>query len=219
MKLGQVDIQNLPVLLMSFGGFEAVFDGYATDVHAIIATNILQQFIPIIGYSSRQLVLVQRSVSGSDSLEETLAAETVLEEIPFVLANTYYMFAQGSINNHTDLNMFVDTGMTGVDNAGIELPKETMDLLEISIPELARIFEGHCGIGGSDRKEGVFDLSSYGLGNLNLKDDIGLYSTSGHSDDWINMDGFIGDALIGYHYLKQYKWMINFDTMTMTFCE
>lgn len=219
LKLGEVDISNIPVALIPFDGFKNTFNGYATDVHAIIGTNILQQFVPIMDYSSGRLVLLPRNEVGHKLLNEMMSNEKMRKEVPFVLASTHYMFAKGSINSYSGLNMFVDSGLGDHMNAGIILSKNTMDLLEIPFPELIPIAEGQGGLGGSDYENAWFDLDSYGLSSLQLKAGTGSYSTDDVLSPFIDEIGFIGDALISHNYLKKYKWIINFDDRTMTFCE
>lgn len=124
MKLGDVDIKNVPVTLLSFEGISDAFEGYATDIHAIIGTNVLQQFISTMDYPSGQLILMPRNEAGEEKLSDMLAKDTVLEEVPFTLASTHYMYAKGSINGYEGLNMFVDSGGADEKGTGIFFIKE-----------------------------------------------------------------------------------------------
>lgn len=212
LSMGGIDIHNIPVMIGPFDGFTDAFPNI--DIHAIIGTNVLQQFIPTMDYTTGQLVLRPRNEVGQSQLKEEQKTEEITEKIPFTLASTHYMFAKGSINGYDGLNMFVDSGLAAEDDAGMILPEETMDLTDIPMPELEDAVGG--GMGGSDYQEASFDVDSYGLGNLQLKNGRGFYFT-GDTLDMYDDTGFITDALISHNYLKQYKWTIDFDAMDMTF--
>lgn len=112
-----------------------------------------------------------------------------------------------------DLICLLTQGATDID---VGLPIKTLELLQIPIPEMNSV----SGVAAdSSFEQGVFDLSSCGLGNLVIDQGIGKYDTSGHSDRWYDTNGFVGDALIGHNYLKNYKWTIDFDSMKMIFSQ
>lgn len=213
LQMGGVDITNVPVMLGPFDGFSDAIPT-ANNIHAIIGTNILQQFIPTMDYLTGELVLRPRNAAGLNQLKEEQKTETIAEKMPFTLANTHFMFAKGAINGYDNLNMFVDSGLSADDGAGMILPEETMDLVGIPMPELTDAVGG--GMGGSDFQDASYDVDSYGLGDLQLKNGRGFYFT-GDALDMFEETGFITDALISHNYLKQYKWTIDFDAMAMTF--
>lgn len=214
MKLGEAEIKNVPVTVLSFEGIADAFEGYASDVHAIIGTNVLQQFISTLDYPSGKLILMPRNKVGAEQLDGMLTNLTVLEEVPFTLADSHFMYVKGSINGYKGLNMFVDSGGADEKGTGLFFIKDTMDYLDIPIPSG---MTSSTGVGPDSFEAGWVDISSYGLGNLQMKQGVGYYDTSGHSDDLSDITGFIHDALINHDYLKQYKWTIDFDSMTMTF--
>lgn len=230
LKLGDVEMQNIPTLIVPsslfVGGYKK--DGTLITKNAIIGTNILQQFIPVLDYESEQLVLIPRGEAGQHHLNKLLAGEQVLEEVPFVLADSHYMYAKGEINGHTGLNMFVDSGLESKDsgsnpkegNEGIALSKDTMDLFEIPLPEL-HTEKGEGVLGGTDFEEGTFQLNSYGLGALKSQNTNSVYMTSVSEllSNMVDWNGFVCDALISHRYIRQHKWIINFDEMKMTFCQ
>lgn len=218
LRIGDVNIQNIPVMLGSFEGFANTFKDSASDVHGIIGTNVLQQFVATMDYPSGQLILRPRSETGHQRVNEMLTNDTVLEEMPFTLALTHNMFAKGSINQKSGLNFFVDSGLA-LPKSAMTLPKETMDLLGIPIPKLTPALKGVGGMGGSDYEEGSFDLSEYGLGNLQLKNGIGDFTTGETVPYYDEAFGFFQDGLISHNYLKNYKWTIDFDSMKMIFSE
>lgn len=213
LKMGGVDITNVPVMLGPFDGFADVIPE-VENIHAIIGTNVLQQFIPTMDYATGELVLRPRDETGKSQLEKEQKSENIAETIPFTLANTHFMFAKGAINGYSDLNMFVDSGLAAGDGAGMILPEETMNLTGIPMPELGDAVGG--GMGGNDFQEASYDVDSYGLGDLQQENGRGYYFT-GDTLDMFDETGFVTDALISHNYLKQYKWTIDFDAMTMTF--
>ncbi|HBG5344650.1 TPA: aspartyl protease family protein [Clostridioides difficile] len=215
LTIGDVNMKNIPVMLGPFGGFEDGLKAYK-DIHGILGTSILKEFVPTMDYPSGQLVLRPRNEVGRNNLNKMLANDKILEEIPFTLASVHFMFGKGSVNQKKNLNYFIDSGLGDEKGAGIILPKETMDSLGIPMPELKKAEEGKGGMGGSDFKEAHFGLSSYGLGNLQMKNRLGYYFTGGVLD-YDESVGFFQDGLISHHYLKNYKWSIDFDSMKMTF--
>jgi len=126
------------------------------------------------------------------------------------------LYAKGSINDQSGFTLLVDSGLAL--RAGIMLAEETMNSLGIPMPELEAAAEGYGGMGGSDFEFGYFDLASYGLGNLQLKNGIGVFMTDTilYYDEFF---GFFEDGLISHNYLKDYKWTIDFDSMEMIFSQ
>lgn len=214
LTIGDVNIKNVPVMLGPFDGFEEGLKDY--DVHGIIGTGVLKEFVPTMDYLSGQLILRPRNEVGRENLNKMLADDKILEEMPFTLAAIHFMYGKGSANQKSGLNYFIDSGLGDEKGAGIILPKETIDSLKIPMPELNKAPEGQGGMGGSDYKEGHFDISSYGLGNLQLKNGIGYYFTGGVLD-YDEEVGFVSDGLISHHYFNKYKWSIDFDSRKMTF--
>lgn len=215
LTIGDVNMKNIPVMLGPFDGFEEVFKDYG-NIQGILGTSVLKEFVPTMDYPSGQLVLRPRNEVGRSNLKKMLENDKVLEEIPFTLASTHFMFGKGSVNQKENLNYFVDSGLGDEKGAGIILPDDTMNSLGIPMPELKKAEEGKGGMGGSDYKEAHFDLSSYGLGNLQMKNSLGYYFTGGVLD-YDESVGFFQDGLISHHYLKNYKWSIDFDSRKMTF--
>lgn len=221
LKLGDVEIKNVPTMLTSSslfsGGYEK--EGQLITFNAVIGTNILQQFIPILDYSSGYLKLIPRSEAGHQRLNEIMANENVVKEVPFVLSNSHYMYARGFVNGRTGLNMFVDTGLDR-EKEGIAISKDTMNLLKIPMPTLETV-KGEGTLGTEDYKVGYFNLDNYGLSSLQSKSHASVYMTSVSDllSTMIDWNGFICDALISHVYVRQYKWILDFDTMTMIFCE
>lgn len=215
LTIGDVNMKNIPVMLGPFDGFAEGFKDYK-DIHGILGTSVLKEFVPTMNYPSGQLVLRPRNEVGRNNLNKMLANDEILEEVPFTLASTHFMFGKGSVNQKSNLNFFVDSGLGDEKGAGIILPEETMNSLGIPIPELKQAEEGKGGMGGSDYQETHFNLSSYGLGNLQLKNGLGYYFTGGVLD-YDEAVGFFRDGLISHNYLKNYKWSIDFDSRKMTF--
>ncbi|UWD48585.1 aspartyl protease family protein [Clostridioides difficile] len=216
LTIGDVNMKNIPVLLGPFDGFAELFKDYE-GIHGILGTSVLKEFVPTMDYPSGQIVLRPRNEVGKNNLNQMLKNDEVLEEIPFTLASTHFMFGKGSVNQKTDLNFFVDSGFGGSrKGAGIILPDETINSLGISMPELNQVEKGKGGMGGSGYQESHFELSSYGLGNLQLENSLGYYFTGGVLD-YNEAIGFFIDGLISHNYLKNYKWSIDFDSMKMIF--
>lgn len=216
LKLGDVEIKNVPTMLGSFDAWKDVA-GFkeAGNVHAVVGLNVLQQFISTINFPERKLDLVQRNTTGQTKVEDNQKNDIVEAKIPFTLAGTHYLHAKGKIKNSDGLNMFIDSGFISEEKAGVNLSKETMNLTKIPMPKMKD--SKVSGMGGGDFKEGQFDISSYGLKELETKNGIGHYETGEVLDSMFDATGFVTDAMIGENYVKNYKWTIDFDKMTMTF--
>lgn len=216
LKLGAVDIKNVPTML---GSFEAWKDDpnfqEAGNVHAVIGTNVLKQFIPTIDYLGKELTLAQRSEAGRTKMEEQQKDDQLEAKVPFTLSGTHYIHGKGTINNSKNLNMFVDSGFITESGPGINLSKETMDFTNIPLPKLEK--PKVAGMGGGDFKEGYFDVDSYGFDDLKIDEAPGLYETGDVLSGMVDVTGFVTDAMLGENYLKQYKWTLDFDEMTMNF--
>lgn len=215
-RLGDVELQNVPTMQTSFKSFG---DKFGPNMHAIIGSNVLQQFIPIIDGPSNQLTLIPRDEEGYKRFNKMLANEKIIDEVPFVRFETHYLFMKGFINDHKGLNFFVDSGFSNKEGSGMLFPKETMELLGIPMPELIPAPKEQSGLGGNNFEIGYFNVDSYGVGGLSLKSGLGQYRTEDVIGGLCNDLGFIGDALISHHYFKHYKWIIDSEAMTMTFCE
>ena len=216
LNIGGVDIENVPTMLGSFEAWEnAAGFKEAGNVHAVIGTNILKQFIPTINFLGKELTLDQRSETGRAKLEERQKEEKLEATVPFTLSGTHYIHGKGTINGVQSLNMFVDSGFISESDQGINLPKETMDLANISMPKLEK--PDVAGMGGSDFKTGSFDVDSYGLEDLKMSKASGLYETGNTLSNMFDATGFVTDAMIGESYLNHYKWTLDFEEMTMNF--
>ena len=217
LKLGDVEIENVPTMMSSFEPWrndEAFKD--VKNVDAVIGTNVLKQFIPTIDFITGELKLVPKTEAGKHKVEDDLTNAEVNSELPFTLAGTHYTFTKGQVNGYKNLNMFVDSGLGDYsENAGVLLPKQTLDLLKIPIPTNLRKPK-EIGLGGGDYREGIYDLDSLSLGDLK-NDCKGKYFTEDTIGPLTDGNGFVADALVGHAYLKNYKWTLDYDEMKMTF--
>ncbi|MGO0862629.1 retropepsin-like aspartic protease family protein, partial [Clostridioides difficile] len=72
LTIGDVNMKNIPVMLGPFDGFEDGLKAYK-DIHGILGTSILKEFIPTMDYPSGQLVLRPRNEVGRNNLNKMLA--------------------------------------------------------------------------------------------------------------------------------------------------
>lgn len=208
LKLGDVELTNVPTMLSTFDSWDELDNSKKVgNIDAIIGTNVLQQFVPTIDFLSKELVLIPRS--------EAAPSKSNAVKVPFTMAATHYIFGKGTVNGLNGLNLFADSGFVSESNeAGVNLTKETLELAKIPMPELKDA--DIAGLGGDDYKEGVFNTDSYGYDGLFKKNAQGLYET-GDVMDMYPVTGFIADGMIGYNYLKDYRWTLDFDAMEMSF--
>ena len=123
--------------------------------------------------------------------------------MPFFMASTHLMFAKGSFNDHSNMNMFMDSGLA-MSMPGV-VPNETADLLELERTDIegTRYYwspiESH-GLSGLVRGR------TQAMGNVLV----------GSNSFW--GQGFMFDVLLSHQYLRHLgSWTIDFDTMSYYF--
>lgn len=216
LRIGEVDISNLPTMIASFESWKKNPDFLKVgNIHAVIGTNVLKQFISTIDFPERQLTLDQRSEDGRVNMNERYKECQMNLKVPFTLSGTHYIHGKGTINEHQDLNIFADSGFINVSDQGINLSKGTLEFLNFPIPKLEK--SKIAGLGGGDFEVGELDLDSYGFEKLKIHKVHGLYETGNVLMYMFRSTGFVTDAMIGENYLKQYKWTLDFDEMVMSF--
>jgi hypothetical protein len=144
-----------------------------------------------------------------------LEGQTV-SEVPFTLALTHMMMAQGKLNDQVNLTFFVDSGLEDDKGAGFAAPIQTLNYVGIPVPETSVDPDDVGGLGGKFAT-GYFPIEELGLGSLAQKDLLGVYGGLTPDMYW-NPAGFIQDGLISHNFLRQYdSWTLDFDEMTYYF--
>ncbi|MGY0354355.1 retroviral-like aspartic protease family protein [Enterococcus avium] len=215
LKMGEIEMSNIPTTISSLANArEEVFTD-TPDVHAIVGTSILKQFIPTLNYKTGEITFIPRGEAGRNQLEQMIPRDKILDQVPFSLSGTHYLHAKGSVNRNNYLNMFINSGLVTKGGNGPILSGSLMKILKTPIPKLG---ESHLsGIDGEKFQVGSLSISSYGVGRLLSQSSIGQYYSGEALENLGQANGFISDAMIGHNFLKQQNWTIDFDQMSMIF--
>lgn len=205
MKLNGVTLESLPINIANIDHFSAMYD---FEISGVFGTGVFAQFHVTMDYINGELILKPRG-------EHTKLAAGV-SEVPFVMAGSHFMLWKAIINGK-EMYLFPDSGLAA--DASLLLPKGAMDYAGIPIPELHNSTEedGVGGLGGSDFSSGYFTANTYQMGDLpTVKDMKGMFGVFPEMY-YFNKDfGLFVDGIISHNYLKDYKWTIDFDSMTMS---
>jgi len=213
LNLGEISVPHFPITILPTQRFSPGFADGKYTIGAILGTGVLKQFLSTIDYPNHCLTLRPRT----DPSMEALMRENpggYMTEIPFALHASHMMIAKGSINGVSDLSLFVDSGLDSP--AAMALPKQTLEVLNLPLPE-TRINEGSIGGGGGVYPSGLFSLESIGLGPLVQEKMTGEYGSFASHNYWGN--GFILDGLISHQFLRHYSWTLDSDGMRFLFSE
>ncbi|GCF94421.1 hypothetical protein NRIC_23120 [Enterococcus florum] len=213
LKLGNVELNHVPTTLIPLKNRQEEFLSEVSEVHAVIGVNVLRQFIPTIDNQTGELVLVPRGETGHNQLKNIQPGEKVVGRLAFTLAGTHYLHTKGTLNRTNYLNMLVDSGLMTKGGNGPILSGSLMKLLKMPTPQLSE--SAMSGMDGNRFQVGMVSISSYGLGNIQAGSAIGQYYSGEMLESLSQSNGFVSDAAIGHSYLKNFKWTIDFDEMSL----
>ncbi len=217
LKLGNVEMNHVPTTLVPLNKLQEESFPDVPEVHAVIGINVLRQFIPTIDHQTGELILVPRGETGRNQLKDIQPEEKVTSRLGFTLAGTHYMHAKGSLNRTNYLNMLIDSGLMTKGGNGPILSGSTMKLLKMAAPQLNQ--SAMSGIDGNKFQVGTFPISSYGLGNVQAGNSLGQYYSGETLENLSQANGFVSDAMLGHNYLKNFRWTIDFDEMSLIFSQ
>jgi hypothetical protein len=190
-RLGSVTLRNVPV---ATAGFE----------RAVIGTGFLSRFLATIDYPRGSLVL--RPHGSAPSCEGAV-------EVPFALALTHLIVATGSLADRAGLTFLVDSGLRDEPGAAFTAPAETLAATGIPLPETHAVTD-MSGAGATTLDLGRFGIPRLGLGSLVQHDLAGLYGAF-PAELGEAATGFPMAGLISHHFLRRYRWTIDFARMSM----
>lgn len=206
-EIGGITITNVPVSVTSTDQYSELYQDDDITIGGILGIKLLQQFLPTMDYLQGQLELLPRTEDNGN-----ITTDKQMEVIPFQFVDDHFIVGKLSVNGKSNLNFFFDSGLD--DDGELLMPVETLDYLDIPIPEIDTTNEIG-GLGGS-YSFGEFTVDSLELGTFKNEDLTGLYGIFPESLYYEMLQLYV-DGLISHNYLKQYKWTIDFDAMEMTF--
>ena len=161
----------------------------------VIGTSFLSRFLPTLDYPGGRLVLRPRGAEPGDG-------------VPFEIASTHLLLAGGALND-VPMTFLVDSGLCDEHGAAFTAPAATLAAAGIPLPETAPE-RGGSGAGEVTLELGRFPIERLALGPLVQHDLLGLYGAFP-----AGLDGI--DGLISHHFLRRYRWTLDFTRMTMRF--
>ncbi|HKP30181.1 MAG TPA: aspartyl protease family protein [Gemmatimonadales bacterium] len=194
-KLGEVTLRNVPVIVAKWKARGIKSDG-------VVTTQLLKQFLATVDYDKKEITLRERSGSGKRQLLASFGGKAPLE-LPFVMTGTHLMFAKGSLNGRTGLNLLMDSGLAM--SMPLVFINETADMLGLQRTPVP------------NGKYWWVPVQSHGLQGLTRGPTQALGNVIVEENPY-TAHGFFWDALISHQYLRHLgSWTIDFDAMKYYF--
>lgn len=202
--LGEVEVRNVPVHVMSTRAFAAAARG--KPVGGVLGTVLLYHFLATLDYPGGQLILEPRTKGSLSQLERTAKTDGQ-GTIPFWMAGDHFIVAWGRVNQSAPALFFVDTGLAG---AGFTCPRSILDEAGIKLSE-ERAGEG---IGGGGRVRIVpFEIDELALGNATERKLRGFFGPFPESLEYSL--GFRIGGIISHQFFRSYALTFDFDGMRL----
>lgn len=193
--IDKVTLKNVPVIVAQWKGRGLPGDG-------VVTTQILKQFLSTVDYEQAEITLRERSDKSRKQVLKTFGSRCWCG-VPFFMASTHLMFAKGSINGRTGLNMFMDSGLA----SSMPLIIHDESAADLGLQKRAM----------PATKYFTAEVDSYGIGPFTRGRANALGNVMVEKDPYRSF-GFIFDALISHQYLYHLgSWTIDFDSMTYYF--
>ena len=194
-QLGEVTLRNVPVIVAKWKARGIKSDG-------VVTTQMLKQFLATIDYDRKEITLRERNASGKTQLLASLGGKAPLA-LPFFMTTTHLMFAKGSLNGRSGLNLLMDSGLAM--SMPLVIITETADMLGLQRTPVPNAKFWWVPV-QSHGLQGLTRGPSQALGNVIIEENP--YTSN----------GFFWDALISHQYLRHLgSWTIDFDTMQYYF--
>lgn len=208
LRLGEVCLGAIPVNIAKMDHL-ANITRKEIIISGIIGTGIFKQFLVTMDYPSGVLTLKPRG--------EHLEAQPGAYKSSFIMAETHFTLLKALVNGKK-INIWTDSGLADTEGNALLLTDGATEYLGIPIPEMKEGSgaEDIGGLGGADYSVGAFTAATFEIDHLpaayDVKGLIGVIPGSGFEESEIFLDG-----IISHNFLKQYKWTIDYDAMTMIF--
>jgi predicted aspartyl protease len=195
-SIGKVMATNVPVYVAES------LEVPAMQGTAVFGTTFLSNFLVTIDFLRRRLILSTRDdpAARGRHLSEVPPFET---SMPFYLWFDHFMFAKGSLDVHSNLNFFLDSGVTNVRRgreAALRTATSILRAFGYTEKELSRPFvDLHGALGlGTLRQDGLLAI---------------------HNDDFdpASFGGITIHGMISHAFLERYVWTIDFENRTYGF--
>lgn len=194
-KIGDVEIKNVPVYIRQFHSYAHPVDGY-------IGLSLISKFLTTLDYGNRTFSLVRTPELPAGEQEGSVA-------LPLRLTSSGFLSGEVQLSGvETPLNFIVDTG------ASISVISDELASLDAISPFANR--EKMRVIGSAGVTDGVtsFQLPSVSFGSHSRKDITAIALDL----DMINeASGFHQAGILGGNFLKNYRMTFDFKNSKVTF--
>lgn len=197
LRLGAVEIADVPVALLDVSRFAAVAGG--RKLAGIIGTHLFMQFHTTLDYPGAQLILAPRGTV--DTLGAAAARERA--QVPFWLGGDHLILVRGRMAAGPEAVWFLDTGLAG---AAITAPEAALREAGIPVPDTSQA--GLVGQGGGGPiKIQMFQVPSYELGGARGESLLGIFG--GFPASLEHGQGYRIAGIVSHAFLR--PWRVTFD--------
>ena len=203
--LGEIKVRDVPVMLAETRRFSKDF---GVEINGILGTELLMQFLPTLDYPNGELILRIRNEQNKAAIANTKAKV----RIPFIIDGIHAMYAQCRINGKSPVLMYFDSGLA--DTHGASLVLTGAALADLGIAKPTEFEEGE-GLGGAVRSRYV-DIDKVSVGNLIRTGQKATYQ-QGVEGTLLTYAGYKTYGIISHHFLRHYRWTIDFDNRVFLF--
>lgn len=196
-KLGSITLESLPVQIDNIDRTSYLYD---FPVIGTIGKGVFKQFLTTIDYLDGKLILRSKKAqlpTSAGALEES-----------FIEAGTHFTLCKSKINGK-EVRLFVDSGLAA--DASLLLSSQAIEYVGVTPLEAKNGEDAGSGVG-------YFTVVTYEFSNVSIVDNMkgisGVFPDSYYFDK--SMNTFV-EGIVSHNFLKNYRWTIDYHTMTMTF--
>ncbi|MBL6854408.1 MAG: aspartyl protease family protein [Alphaproteobacteria bacterium] len=195
MDVGTVHVEQVPASVLPTRGMsqDRVIDG-------IIGTGFLMHFLPTLNYAEGILTLRPRSASAAVE-----ASVTEGQAVPMWLVGDHFLFVRGHIGDGPEALYTIDTGLEA---AGVQAKRATLDAAHVAIDETAV----QTGLGGGGMVRFIPFKTSASIGAVTVNDLNGVYTPDG---DQYELFQFQVAGTISHQFFRGKTLTFDFDAMKM----
>lgn len=195
MDVGSVHVEQVPASVLPTRNMS-----HDRTIDGIIGTGFLIHFLPTLNYAEGLLTLRPRSASAAFE-----ASVTDGQAVPMWLVGDHFLFARGHIGDGPEALYNIDTGLEG---AGIQARRETLDAAHVTLDETAV----QTGLGGGGTVRFIPFKASATIGAVTVDDLDGIYTPDG---DQYGLFQFTVAGTISHQFFREKTLTFDFDAMKM----
>jgi len=195
MDIGGVHLEQVPASVLPTRNMS-----HDRTIDGIIGTGFLMHFLSTLNYAEGVLTLRPRSASATFE-----ASVTDGQAVPMWLVGDNFLFARGHIGDGPEALYNIDTGLEG---AGIQATRATLDAAHVAIDETAV----QTGVGGGGTVRFIPFKASATIGTVTVQDLNGIYTPDG---DQYSLFQFTVAGTISHQFFRERTLTFDFDAMKM----